>query len=263
MSADRFRGFSPATVRAMARGLYRKPRPPGAPGQEPLMYRPEIFRLLLQRFPELSTSRPRVLEIGPKDGLDSLRLQSLNPSELVFIDLPEKDHENQRWLPEIHVPHQYHVANFMYMGAEQLAELGQFDLVYCLGVLYHNAEQLRMFRGLYKLGRPGAVLAVESAVSRRWLLRFYQRPLVEIHYPATYRNTGTITHLPNGRAIARWMEMAGWRDVAAVPAYDRFNRNLIRQRAAFVGRRRGDADDGFVYYGKSGQNPEYRVGDAT
>lgn len=68
------------------------------------MYRVELFSLLNERYPPQRFSGKRILEIGPKDGLDSKRLQSLGPKELVFVDLPEKDEENQRWLPLISVP---------------------------------------------------------------------------------------------------------------------------------------------------------------
>ncbi len=237
-------------------------RPSQKTPSEPLMYRPEIFRQLTARFPNLSSNAPRIMEIGPKDGLDSRRLQSLHPSEIVFIDLPEKRDGNQAWLADIDVPHTYLEGNIIYLTGEVLRDLGSFDLIYCLGVLYHNAEQLRLLRTLYRLARPGGVLALESATTRNWLLQGLPSPAVELHYPQTYRDTGTVTHLPNARAIAAWLHMAGWRCVLRVQPYDRYNPNLRHQRATFFAQRLTAADDGYAYYARSGQNSRYVVGDA-
>lgn len=43
----------------------------------------------------------RILEIGPKHGKDTMLLATLNPSELVLIDLPEKYSMVREWLPHI------------------------------------------------------------------------------------------------------------------------------------------------------------------
>ena len=43
----------------------------------------------------------RILEIGPKHGLDTRLLATLEPRELVTVDLPEKAGEIASWLPEV------------------------------------------------------------------------------------------------------------------------------------------------------------------
>ena len=57
---------------------------------EPMMYRRELFTELLVLAGKARFRGARVLEIGPKDGLDSARLAALEPRELVLLDLPEK-----------------------------------------------------------------------------------------------------------------------------------------------------------------------------
>lgn len=184
----------------------------------------------------------RILEIGPKHGVDTRLLATLEPRELVTVDLPEKADTIASWLPE--VPVARHVeANVLYMGERERAELGRFDLVWCLGVLYHNVEQLRLLRRLYELTAESGLVVVESATTRNRILA--GRNVVELHWPETYRGVPTITHLPTRRAIASWLEMAGFADVRIRDVY---SRGLSWQRAVLTGRR-DSADSAYAGYG--------------
>ena len=186
----------------------------------------------------------RILEIGPKHGLDTRLLATLGPRELVTLDLPEKADTIASWLPEI--PEARHVvANVLYLSERERAELGRFDLVWCLGVIYHNAEQLRLLRRLYELTAEGGLVVVESATTRSRFLA--GRNVVELHWPETYRGVPTITHLPTRRAIAAWLEMVGFSDVRIRDVY---SRSLGWQRAVLTGRRdsRGSAYAGYGLY---------------
>jgi SAM-dependent methyltransferase len=177
----------------------------------------------------------RILEIGPKHGLDTRLLATLEPRELVTVDLPEKGDTIASWLAE--VPAARHVeANVLYLSDSERAELGRFDIVWCLGVLYHNVEQLRLLRRLYELTAEGGMVVIESSTTRSRLLA--GRNVVELHWPDTYRGVPTITHLPTRRAIASWLEMVGFTDVRVRDVY---SRGLRRQRAVLTGRRDSDA----------------------
>jgi len=176
----------------------------------------------------------RILEIGPKHGLDTRLLATLEPRELVTIDLAEKADDIAAWLAD--VPVARHVeANVLYLGERERAELGRFDLVWCLGVLYHNLEQVRLLRRLYELTADAGLVVVESSTTRNRILA--GRNVVELHWPKTYRDVPTITHLPSRRAIASWLEMVGFTDVRVRDVY---SRGLARQRAVLTGRRESD-----------------------
>ena len=54
------------------------------------MYRRHLFEELMTLAGKEIFHGSRILEIGPRDGLDSLRLATLEPAELVMVDLPEK-----------------------------------------------------------------------------------------------------------------------------------------------------------------------------
>ena len=185
----------------------------------------------------------RILEIGPKHGLDTRLLATLEPHELVTIDLAEKAEEVASWLSEVPVA-RHAEGNLLYMDERERGELGRFELVWCLGVLYHNAEQLRLLRRLYELTAEGGLVVVESSTTRSRILG--RRNVVELHWPETYRSVPTITHLPSRRAIASWLEMVGFGDVRIRDVY---SRGLSRQRAVLTGRRaRGSAYAGYGLY---------------
>jgi len=184
----------------------------------------------------------RILEIGPKHGLDTRLLATLEPRELVTVDLPEKGDTIASWLGEI--PGARHIeANVLYLSDSERAALGRFDVVWCLGVLYHNVEQLRLLRRLYELTAEGGIVVVESSTTRNRLLA--GRNVVELHWPDTYRGVPTITHLPTRRAIASWLEMVGFTDVRIRDVY---SRGLRRQRAVLTGRR-DSAASAYAGYG--------------
>jgi 2-polyprenyl-3-methyl-5-hydroxy-6-metoxy-1,4-benzoquinol methylase len=247
-------------MRTIGRKLFRG-RGTSSVSREPLMYRVHLFDELLSVSGQQTFQKKRLLEIGPKDGLDSKRLASLQPSELVMIDLPEKKQQVVAWLSDISCPHKYIEANFMYLPQEEYLSLGKFDLIWCTGVLYHNAEQLRLLRKLYKLLNSGGYLVLESA-TLRLAKSLRDGCYVEIHYPETYRNTGTITHLPTANAIKTWLRMVGFPEIYDSSCFEKDNRDLVGQRYACICKKTGD-DEADIYYGKSGLNPEYRFGDST
>lgn len=235
---------------------------PCPPSSEQLMYRVHLFDELLLLMANKDRFRgKRILEIGPKDGLDSIRLASLNPSELVMIDLPEKHKGNIKWLSKIRCPHKYIEQNFMYMSKQEYHALDSFDLIWCTGILYHNPEQMRFLRKLYKMLNVGGHLVLESATLRS-AGSLKNGCYVEIHYPETYRNTGTITHLPTANAIKAWLKMVGFQEIHDSLCYDEENKDLRDVRYACICIKNDD-DEAGVYYAKSGLNPQYRFGDST
>ena len=153
----------PSSMQRPLKYLYRVFFPPCS---EPMMYRVALFDEMLNVTGKDYFRDSRILEIGPKDGLDSKRLASLRPVELVMVDLPEKREGNEEWLDQITCQKKYIETNFMYMPKEDYDTLGSFRLIWCTGVLYHNAEQMRMLRKLYRLLEVGGYLVLESATLR-------------------------------------------------------------------------------------------------
>jgi 2-polyprenyl-3-methyl-5-hydroxy-6-metoxy-1,4-benzoquinol methylase len=247
-------------MKSVLKHIYRSLIVKQAHSKEPLMYRGYLFNELVEKAGTSNFAGKTILEIGPKDGLDSKRLISLNPKELVMIDLPEKTEANNKWLATLTHPHRYIEGNFMYMPQNEIVTLGTFDLIWCTGVLYHNAEQMRLLRKMYKLLNVGGYFVLESATLRRGGA-LKNGCFVEIHYPQTYRNTGTVTHLPTANAIKAWLTMVGFKEIQDSKCYYHENRQIVGQRYACICRKT-DNDECGIYYGKSGLNPQYRFGDS-
>lgn len=230
------------------------------PSIEPLMYRIELFKELKKLAGKDSLRDIRILEIGPRDGLDSKRLESLSPKELVIIDLPERGRGNEKWFSELSCPKKYIEGNFMYMSPEDFNALGKFDLIWFTGILYHNAEQMRMLRKLYRLLEVGGYLVLESATLRLPFIK--NGSFVKVCYPKTYRDTGTVTHLPTKGAIKSWLQMVGFKEIHDSNCYRKYNRNIMGSRYACICKKNGEDESG-AYYQKSGLNPKYRFGDSV
>jgi len=218
-----------------------------------------VFRWLERRGDLQDLTGRRILEIGPKHGLDSRLLGSLGPDELVLVDLPEKTRLVRDWLPEVEAacPVSHREANLLYLSPEERETLGSFDLVWCLGVVYHNVEQLRLLRRLYDLCRDGGRVVVESSTARG--RRFRNRNVVQLHWPVQFRGVPTITHLPSRLALKSWLEMVGFVDVEICDVY---SRGVSRNRAVLIGRKVAGSRP-YVSYGANHLNPTYRAGEAT
>jgi SAM-dependent methyltransferase len=182
----------------------------------------------------------RVVEIGPKDGQDTQRLLQLDPERLTLLDLPRLEASNRVWLDRIRTSRiEYISAKFMY--SEGVSRLEPFDVVWCTGVLYHNPEQLRMVRRLSDLVKPGGVLVLESATTRRPRLRGSN--CVEVLYPPSekvkrkYHVSMNITHLPSARAIESWLAMVGFERIVRATCHRRVSRDMGLARAAFLATR--------------------------
>lgn len=147
------------------------------------------------------------------------------------------------------------------MYLKDFESLGKFKLIYCTGVLYHNAEQMRLLRKLYKLLEVGGCLVLESATFRgpKYLRN---KALVQVYYPRTYRDTGTITHLPTAAAIKSWLCMVGFKKIYKSDCYRKYNRSIIGKRFACIAEKTGE-DEAGAYYQVTGLNPKYPFGDSN
>jgi len=213
-----------------------------------------VFRHLERRGRLARFQGGRILEIGPKHGEDSRLLASLKPAELVLVDLPEKDTLVAGWVDQLNA--RYVSGNLLYLSPSELADLGTFDLVWCLGVVYHNVEQVRLLRRLFHLTRTDGLVVVESSTTRDRVLA--RKNAVEIHWPQTYRGERTITHHPSRLALKSWLEMVGYADVKIEDVYSRRN---AWQRAVLTGIRPPDPRPYLSYVGEDA--PAWVAGDAT
>ena len=214
-------------------------------------YRIYLFEHLQAR---LGGRKPgRMLEVGPRDGVDTERLVTLNAQRLILADLPHARDVLEAALAKRgildHVELRY--GNIMYDRV--LEDVLPFDVIWCTGVLYHNPEQLRMIVRLYDWLAPDGLLVLETATARRAATR--NQPCVEIWHnvPKQVHQanhvSNNVTHLPSRSAIAAWLEMAGFADIEHSGCHRKQSLSLSRNRAAFIARKpEGEAPSEGAYY---------------
>lgn len=223
-------------------------------------YRFHLFQELIQIYGESYFKNKRFLEIGPKDGDDTRRLMSLEPSKYFLFDLPDKTTENEKWKDNLDSNQELIIKNFLYLSQEEYDNLGYFDLIYFTGVLYHNPEQLRFIKKLYDKLNNGGILVLESATIRNYFYR--NKNLVQIWYPDTYRNTTTMSHLPSKKAIKSWLQMVGFEKIYDSKCYDKENYNVRDLRYACIAEKQS-SDKVETYYKKQIEDSDYFIGGST
>ncbi|MGE3147545.1 MAG: methyltransferase domain-containing protein [Pseudorhodoplanes sp.] len=221
-------------------------------------YRAYLFEDTRRR---LKSKPRRILEIGPRDGEDTRRLDTLGAEKLVLVELPSQKERLESWLPSIKATStEVLYTNFMY--DRQFEAMEPFDLIWCTGVLYHNPEQLRFVRQLFDLVAPDGLLVLETATARRRVLR--NENCVEIWYPVdkdkgnAVHLSANITHVPSARAVGSWLEMVGFDRIEKSDCHRRVLRSLAATRVAFIARRPVEPKVG-TYYNRVAAYPVGRA----
>jgi hypothetical protein len=117
-------------------------------------------------------------------------------------------------------------------------------------------------RRLADLVKPGGVLVLESATTRRPRLRAAN--CVEVLYPPSekvkrrYHVSMNITHLPSARALESWLAMVGLARIVRATCHRRVSRDLALARAAYLATR-PLAPTTALYYALAGDEG-YEVG---
>jgi len=223
---------------------------------ELLPYRKYLYEELISYYGEDWFKNKNILEIGPRDGIDTERLSKLKPKKLVLIDLPQEN-RNNLWLKNINYNYEFIEKNFLYMDNEEINRLGKFDLIYSTGVIYHNAEQLRFLQKLYSILNKKGTLVLESTTIKNIFLRNLN--LVQIWYPNSFRDTTTITHLPSRKAIKSWLKMVGFNKILDSNCFNHENFNLKNIRYACIAEKNENSLPE-KYYTKQDKNSKYYLG---
>jgi Methyltransferase domain len=151
----------------------------------------------------------RVLEVGPKHGLHSLWLdRALEPSELVFLDLPSERELHDRWRAKLRSPHRFVYADVR--QADELLHLERFDLVLCLGVLYHTVYHIPMLAVLNRATELGGRLLIETTFDPR------SDSSVRLRWQASTAKAKAVPTIDATRLMLAW---TGWRQVTRFTEY--------------------------------------------
>lgn len=209
-------------------------------------YRHYLFQDLLKNYGKNYFENKKVLEIGPRDGEDTLRLDTLKPSHISLIDLPiiqdETHHSNYYWenymkenLKKLKTPYDFFLNNFHYMSNKELKDLGKFDLVWFTGILYHNPEQLRLLKKIFKILNDGGVVVIETAITRNW--KISNQTAIEIVADGQY-------HFPTKKGLLQMLKMVGFSEVLISNCYDYENYNKKNIRLALTAKKLSSDTEG-------------------
>lgn len=158
------------------------------------------------RIEPLIAKRPgmRVADIGCSNGYFLFKLAQQRPELGLGFDPVDRC-----WLQFALLQLIFRLPNFGFVpaGLSALEAFPEFfDLILCMGVMYHQRDPLAATQCLYRAARPGAQVIVESLV--------IDRPGTECLVPdgryAKMRNAWVI---PTADALKAFMEQSGFRDV--------------------------------------------------
>lgn len=142
----------------------------------------------------------RILDAGCGNGRVTALLASLAPgSKLLGVDLTDVEiaRANTRTLPNV----TFKQANLR----DPLADLGNFDLIYCQEVLHHTGDARAVFRNLAQILAPGGKLAIyvyrKKAPAREFMDDYVRERISHLEYEAAMGACRQIAEL--GRRLAQ------------------------------------------------------------
>lgn len=148
-----------------------------------------------------SLAGKRVLDLGASDGFYTLQCLRRG-AEVVAFDYRPRDFFGFSVMEQVAGTRVRHVCDNFYNIAAH--ELGRFDVVLCLGLLYHLADPLRALWLLRQLCRERLYLATEA------LQAGDGEPLLRYCPADSYLGDLTNYFLPNGPALTAMLEDFGF-----------------------------------------------------
>ena len=221
-------------------------------------YREYLFQELKEKYGKDYFANKRILEVGPKDGEDTLRLDSLSPAKLILNDLEEIQQENHpvntfyknNLLPNLEKvvsDYEFIFGNINYLEYDEIQKLGKFDLIWFTGVIYHVPEQLRLIKKLYNMMNENGVLVLETSTTRNQKIANHEA--IEIVNNGAY-------FFPSRKGIVRLLELAGFVNISKSNCYDKENFNKKNIRLALFAEK--NIKDNEIYH-----REKYIFGEAT
>lgn len=154
-----------------------------------------------------SLENKRVCDVGCGNGYYMFRAAAQNPSLLLGIDPSEKFFLQFYFLQHF-IRHP--ALQFEMLGVEHLTAFPQFfDVVLCLGIIYHQRHPLKMLKEVFDSLAPGGQAMIES-------MGLPGDDCLALSPPGRYAKAKNVYFVPTGACLVSWMQRVGFKDVTLV-----------------------------------------------
>ena len=149
----------------------------------------------------------RILDIGSSNGYYMFRLAALNPLMVLGVE------------PQHSFYYQY-LALQKYLSLDNVyclpvkfetfpAMQNYFDMIFCMGILYHRKSPVEMLQSMHKLMQKGGKLIVENLVleSQDGLCLFPE---------SRYAKMRNVFFIPDLKCMESWLKRAGFSDIQCI-----------------------------------------------
>ncbi len=160
----------------------------------------------------------RVLDVACNCGGFSIEALKSGADFVLGIDIVDRYLEQANFIKRAH---SFDRIEFRKMAVEELdeAKIGQYDITFCFGLLYHTENPVLVMRKLSSVTRR--IIIVDTSVFRSfflrepaWVMRFPPAPKTEsLSTTALWRTTGICQLRPNANAITSLLKFVGFPNI--------------------------------------------------
>lgn len=197
------------------------------PGPQPADHPRKRWADLIDAVP-IDLSGKRILDIGCADGFYSIEFSRRGALEVVAVDPWRKHIERIAWLKEhFGLPNITPVVG----GIEQMTveEIGKFDVVFMLGLLYHLKDPLTGIEAVSKLSNELYLESISIFDEENSYL-YLKPPQESVHHISKW--------IPTTRCIRDMLKMVGFSSIEEItPPYHSRPKGPHKDRPIYVARK--------------------------
>jgi tRNA (mo5U34)-methyltransferase len=155
----------------------------------------------------------RILDVGCNAGFWSLQAKRLGASSVLGIDSSEDDISQARFVAQLTGIRDL---EYQTVNAYDIAKdaLGDFDITFFLGLLYHLDSPVFALRKLYEVTKKFAIIDTQLTNSDIAMLKIDDDTAARYHAQSY---TNTLALIPSESAVLFMLKSVGFRDVFLIP----------------------------------------------
>lgn len=160
----------------------------------------------------------RICDVGTGNGYYLFRMAAHMPAHVLGLDPTvafQRCFEFLRSFLRAPPNLSFSATGFEELGAPEHA--AAYDTIFCLGIVYHHTDPIRLLRILHAALRPGGQLIVESLGLPE---SAGEIPIALTPAKGRYGGGGGNWHVPNALCLEQWLRRSGFRDVEHRGEYD-------------------------------------------